>query len=95
MSQALLTLLQNLAIIGHDADGIDVNKGENEEITVTLNNYGPAKIVIIISEFWRYPGLFCYFVNYNHPNGNFSCNMGTPHIAQAMFNIGNCAGLIR
>ena len=95
MQQALLTLLQNLAIIGHAADSIDVDKGDNMEIVVTLNNYSPGKITIIVSEFWRYPGLSCYFVNYNHPNGDFSCNAGTPHIAQAMFNIGHCAGLIR
>jgi len=95
MNQALNALIRSLAMIGHDAESLDISKGENDEIIVTLEKFQPAKITVIVSELWRYPGLSCYFVNYSHANGDFSAHVGTPHTEQAIFNIGYCAGLIR
>lgn len=92
---ALLALLRQLSIIEIDRDHIDVCNGEGDEhiVTIALPFWAEGvKIVITVSDFWRYPGLACYFVNFHGTGGDFACNTGTPYIERAMFNIGDCFG---
>jgi hypothetical protein len=42
---------------------------------------------ISVCEYWAHPGIPCYFVNWTHGK-SFVCNMGTPFIEKALFDIG-------
>jgi hypothetical protein len=45
-------------------------------------------ITIIVGNFWQFPGEVCYFVNVDHPNGNFMCQVGTNRPMRAAINVG-------
>ncbi len=42
---------------------------------------------ISVCDYWAHPGIPCYFVNWQR-KGDFTCNMGTPFIEKALFDIG-------
>lgn len=105
MSEALKTLLRSLSIIGIDSERIDMRSPTPEEIAgpysadevlVFIRQLPEgSKIRILVTEtYHRYPGLPCYFVNFNHANGNFMACQGTPHIEQALFDLGQCFQMI-
>lgn len=88
-AKALLVLLEKLAIIGYVGDAVQVDQSD-DGLEVKLDLFNGNRVTILIHEFWRYPTLACYFVNFNHVGGDFSYNMGTPYVEQALFDIGNC-----
>jgi len=88
--QALLKLIEALQVIGIDQENFNITQDEKTgDIEVSIKRYPRAKLVIVITHYWRFPGVPCYFVNYNHECGAFSANEGTPHLLQAIFNLGN------
>jgi hypothetical protein len=95
MQQALATLIRILALLGHSIETLDVAKND-DGIIVRLEKYMPHKVTVTVTDFWRYPGLPCYFVNYSHcNNGDFAACVGTPHVEQVLFDLGQVVGMIR
>lgn len=102
MSEALKTLLRSLSIIGVDSERVNVlqeeltpEEGNDLEYLVEISTAPGSTITIRITDtYWRYLGLPCYFVNFAHVNGNFMACQGTPHIEQAMFDLGSCFHMI-
>jgi hypothetical protein len=100
-AQALLALIEALSHIGIGQEELEIAAGresgdelfeqrENDDLVVTLRPYQKfgANVVVTVSEnFWRYPGVACYFVNYDF-GGDFSCAEGTPHLHRALFCLG-------
>lgn len=93
--QALLTLLEKLQMVGIDPERIDVKevkeKGgiEVDDIEVQIGQFKHSRIVVSVSDYyWRYPGVACYFVNWNADAGNFTACAGTPFVERALFEIG-------
>ena len=102
MSEALKTLLRSLSIIGIDSERVRVleeetssEEGNELEYLVQISTApGSTVSVRITRSYWRYPGLPCYFANFSHTNGGFMANMGTPHIEQVLFDLGQCFSMI-
>lgn len=87
--QALLKLIEALQVIGIDQENFNITQDEKTgDIEVSIRRYPRAKLVIVITHYWRFPGIPCYFVNYNHERGAFSACEGTPHLFQAIFDLG-------
>lgn len=104
MSEALKNLLRSLSILGIDSERVGVKQDEesSEDGTPFDPDYrveidtapGSTITVKVTNRYWRYPGMTCYFVNFSHTNGNFMACQGTPHIEQAMFDLGACFHMI-
>lgn len=71
----------------------DFHRGEPNGLKVKIDLWLRARVTVHVSEFWRHPGVACYFVNYSHDNGDFLCHSGTPSLCRAMFDIGGVAQL--
>lgn len=92
-SPALLALLQKLPLLGLTDEQVDLNTKADGEFLVVLNFSPTNSVEITVGEFWRYPGVSCYFVNFHHVAGNMMACPGTPHIERALFDIGCCTAL--
>jgi hypothetical protein len=86
-SAALLKLLEALNHVGLDSERIQVVEN-GPELEVEFHLVEQATIKVTITDFWRYPTLACYFVNFSHTNGDFMACMGTPHVERAIFDLG-------
>lgn len=87
-SQALHTLIQKLAIIGYNLEDYRIEKNR-DDLMIRFNNLPNGQVVeILIFEFWQTPSISSYFVNYNGNNGDLCYCAGTPHVEQALFNLG-------
>jgi len=103
MSEALLKLIRNLSLVGFGEERLKIEKlseyqgrpNDREEYEVSVVDLPQGSTVtVLVTDFWRYPGIPCYFVNFSHTDGNFMACMGTPHIEQALFDLGACMHMI-
>jgi hypothetical protein len=70
-----------------ERDERDVDREDAGAVIKFMQN--GCTISIFVSKFWRHEGQICYFVNVNHPNGNFSCQSGTNNLFRATMNVGS------
>jgi hypothetical protein len=86
-ADALLKLIQALALAGYDADRLQIEEMD-DEIRVHFYNFSPARVIVAITEFWQFPTVPCYFVNFSGDSGNFCACSGTPHVERALLDLG-------
>ena len=94
-----MELLKAIAILGIEASyPIDITGNEDHSdllITFCKLPYGHSVSISIRQDYWRYPGVTSYWVNYSGNNGDFVANPGTPHIERVLFQLGEALYLAR
>lgn len=96
-SQALLKLLEGLAIIGFNRDSLTVSEQtvhEDDHQVIVGVPVSSGTLEVTICRFWAYPGCACFFVNYRRDANNFMCCAGTPHIERCLFDLGSAINMV-
>lgn len=87
--QAIASLVRALHLVGlDDVTATKDEHGEGVVVAVRRPSFGLCTVTITVSDYWMYEGVSSYFVNMSHPSGDFICNMGTPHLEEALINLG-------
>jgi hypothetical protein len=83
-----MKLVEALIKAGFDQEVFTISDDGELGSTLTLNLPFGSGVSIAVTDYWAYPGIPSYFVNYNGENGNFSNYQGTPFIEGALMNLG-------